>query len=120
MFGRKGWKLFVWTLPLVSPAQEEKLEGDNRYFCETCQSKQNATRRIRLLSLPGTLNLQLMRFVFDRQVVPTAAALGEDGRIPTAALAHRRERGRPLSPPPCPLPPAASREGKALLGPLTS
>ncbi|XP_061456822.1 ubiquitin carboxyl-terminal hydrolase 48 isoform X2 [Rhineura floridana] len=47
--------------------KEEKLEGDNRYFCETCQSKQNATRRIRLLSLPCTLNLQLMRFVFDRQ-----------------------------------------------------
>uniref|UniRef100_A0A8B9EWI2 Ubiquitin carboxyl-terminal hydrolase 48 n=1 Tax=Anser cygnoides TaxID=8845 RepID=A0A8B9EWI2_ANSCY len=47
--------------------KEEKLEGDNRYFCETCQSKQNATRKIRLLSLPCTLNLQLMRFVFDRQ-----------------------------------------------------
>uniref|UniRef100_A0A8C0JII4 Ubiquitin carboxyl-terminal hydrolase 48 n=1 Tax=Canis lupus dingo TaxID=286419 RepID=A0A8C0JII4_CANLU len=41
--------------------------GDNRYFCENCQSKQNATRKIRLLSLPCTLNLQLMRFVFDRQ-----------------------------------------------------
>ncbi|KAM7006281.1 ubiquitin carboxyl-terminal hydrolase 48 isoform 2-T2 [Tautogolabrus adspersus] len=47
--------------------KEEKLEGENRYFCETCQSKQNATRRIRLHSLPPTLNLQLMRFVFDRQ-----------------------------------------------------
>ncbi|XP_052547662.1 ubiquitin carboxyl-terminal hydrolase 48 isoform X3 [Tympanuchus pallidicinctus] len=47
--------------------KEEKLEGDNRYFCETCQSKQNARRKIRLLSLPCTLNLQLMRFVFDRQ-----------------------------------------------------
>uniref|UniRef100_A0A8C5PKN7 Ubiquitin carboxyl-terminal hydrolase 48 n=1 Tax=Leptobrachium leishanense TaxID=445787 RepID=A0A8C5PKN7_9ANUR len=47
--------------------KEEKLEGDNRYFCENCQSKQNATRRIRLLNLPPTLNLQLMRFVFDRQ-----------------------------------------------------
>ncbi|XP_066462363.1 ubiquitin carboxyl-terminal hydrolase 48 isoform X3 [Eleutherodactylus coqui] len=47
--------------------KEEKLEGDNRYFCETCQSKQNATRKIRLLKLPPTLNLQLMRFVFDRQ-----------------------------------------------------
>ncbi|XP_041275377.1 ubiquitin carboxyl-terminal hydrolase 48 isoform X7 [Onychostruthus taczanowskii] len=51
----------------LSTTQEEKLEGDNRYFCETCQSKQNATRKIRLLSLPCTLNLQLMRFVFDRQ-----------------------------------------------------
>uniref|UniRef100_A0A669D1D5 Ubiquitin carboxyl-terminal hydrolase 48 n=1 Tax=Oreochromis niloticus TaxID=8128 RepID=A0A669D1D5_ORENI len=29
--------------------------------------KQNATRRIKLHSLPPTLNLQLMRFVFDRQ-----------------------------------------------------
>ncbi|KAM4015814.1 LOW QUALITY PROTEIN: ubiquitin carboxyl-terminal hydrolase 48 [Anomaloglossus baeobatrachus] len=47
--------------------KEERLEGDNRYFCESCHSKQNATRRIRLLKLPPTLNLQLMRFVFDRQ-----------------------------------------------------
>lgn len=48
--------------------QEEKLDGDNRYFCESCQSKQCATRRIKLHSLPRTLNLQLMRFVFDRRV----------------------------------------------------
>nr|XP_057934890.1 ubiquitin carboxyl-terminal hydrolase 48 isoform X1 [Doryrhamphus excisus] len=47
--------------------KEEKLDEDNRYFCESCQSKQSATRRIRLHSLPPTLNLQLMRFVFDRQ-----------------------------------------------------
>ncbi|KAM9759170.1 ubiquitin carboxyl-terminal hydrolase 48 isoform 2-T3 [Menidia menidia] len=47
--------------------KEEKLDGENRYFCESCQSKQNATRRIMLHSLPPTLNLQLMRFVFDRQ-----------------------------------------------------
>uniref|UniRef100_A0A8B9J652 Ubiquitin carboxyl-terminal hydrolase 48 n=1 Tax=Astyanax mexicanus TaxID=7994 RepID=A0A8B9J652_ASTMX len=47
--------------------KEEKLDGDNRYYCESCQSKQSATRRIKLHSLPPTLNLQLMRFVFDRQ-----------------------------------------------------
>lgn len=47
--------------------KDEKLDGDNRYYCESCQSKQNATRRIKLHSLPRTLNLQLMRFVFDRQ-----------------------------------------------------
>ncbi|XP_041639436.1 ubiquitin carboxyl-terminal hydrolase 48 isoform X2 [Cheilinus undulatus] len=47
--------------------KEEKLDGENRYFCESCQSKQSATRRIRLHNLPPTLNLQLMRFVFDRQ-----------------------------------------------------
>ncbi|XP_075952864.1 ubiquitin carboxyl-terminal hydrolase 48 isoform X1 [Anarhichas minor] len=47
--------------------KEEKLDGENRYFCESCQTKQSATRRIRLHSIPPTLNLQLMRFVFDRQ-----------------------------------------------------
>uniref|UniRef100_A0A3P8WKN3 Ubiquitin carboxyl-terminal hydrolase 48 n=1 Tax=Cynoglossus semilaevis TaxID=244447 RepID=A0A3P8WKN3_CYNSE len=47
--------------------KEEKLDGDNRYYCENCLSKQSATRRIKLHSLPPTLNLQLMRFVFDRQ-----------------------------------------------------
>ncbi|XP_061583963.1 ubiquitin carboxyl-terminal hydrolase 48 isoform X2 [Cololabis saira] len=47
--------------------KEEKLDGENRYFCESCQSKQSATRRIKLNSIPPTLNLQLMRFVFDRQ-----------------------------------------------------
>ncbi|XP_075869327.1 ubiquitin carboxyl-terminal hydrolase 48 isoform X1 [Nelusetta ayraudi] len=47
--------------------KEEKLDGENRYFCESCQGKQSATRRIKLNSLPPTLNLQLMRFVFDRQ-----------------------------------------------------
>lgn len=47
--------------------KEEKLDGENRYFCESCQSKQSATRRIKLHSIPPTLNLQLMRFVFDRQ-----------------------------------------------------
>ncbi|KAJ0023448.1 hypothetical protein NQD34_003347 [Periophthalmus magnuspinnatus] len=52
---------------IIEFLKEEKLDGDNRYFCESCQSKQSATRRIRLHSLPPTLNLQLMRFVFDRQ-----------------------------------------------------
>lgn len=59
--------MFQSWLPVV--LQEEKLDGENRYFCESCQSKQSATRRIRLHSLPPTLNLQLMRFVFDRSAV---------------------------------------------------
>lgn len=47
--------------------KEEKLEGNNQYYCSYCQNKQNATRAIRLLRLPKLLNLQLLRFVFDRQ-----------------------------------------------------
>ena len=46
--------------------QEEKLDGDNQYYCTHCNSKQNAARYIELHSLPPVLNLQLLRFVFDR------------------------------------------------------
>ncbi|KAK7476526.1 hypothetical protein BaRGS_00032206, partial [Batillaria attramentaria] len=45
--------------------KEEKLEGDNQYMCNVCNSKQNAVRSIRLNTLPPVLNLQLLRFVFD-------------------------------------------------------
>ncbi|KAJ9575792.1 hypothetical protein L9F63_007333, partial [Diploptera punctata] len=47
--------------------REEKLEGADRYLCTVCKSKQDATRSINLDTLPPVLNLQLMRFVFDRQ-----------------------------------------------------
>lgn len=61
---------YIWKcLDVYSTFQEEKLDGENRYFCESCQSKQSATRRIKLHSLPPTLNLQLMRFVFDRSAI---------------------------------------------------
>ena len=49
--------------------KEELLEKDNQYFCSTCQRKQNASRSIRLRKLPRVLNLQLLRFVFDRYVL---------------------------------------------------
>lgn len=61
--------VFTFFFAFYLSSQEEKLDGENRYFCESCQSKQSATRRIRLHSLPPTLNLQLMRFIFDRWVV---------------------------------------------------
>nr|XP_018898646.1 PREDICTED: ubiquitin carboxyl-terminal hydrolase 48-like [Bemisia tabaci] len=47
--------------------KEEKLEGDNMYFCNACNKKQSAERFIKLKHLPPTLCFQLMRFVFDRQ-----------------------------------------------------
>lgn len=47
--------------------KEEKLDGDNQYYCACCESKQNAARYIELHTLPPVLNLQLLRFVFDRK-----------------------------------------------------
>ncbi|XP_041479423.1 ubiquitin carboxyl-terminal hydrolase 48-like [Lytechinus variegatus] len=46
--------------------KEEKLEGSNQYLCEKCNCKRNATRCIKLQTLPPVLNIQLLRFVFDR------------------------------------------------------
>ncbi|CAH9092211.1 unnamed protein product [Cuscuta epithymum] len=42
----------------------EKLEGDNQYYCESCATRVNATRSIKLRSLPAVLNFQLKRCVF--------------------------------------------------------
>ena len=44
----------------------EKLAGENKYFCSNCDSKQNATRRLKLDVLPPYLNLQLNRYTYDR------------------------------------------------------
>ncbi|XP_064459284.1 ubiquitin carboxyl-terminal hydrolase 48-like [Ornithodoros turicata] len=46
--------------------KEEQLEGSNQYHCSICHAKQDATRFIQLQRLPPVLNLQLLRFVFDR------------------------------------------------------
>ncbi|XP_014488436.1 PREDICTED: ubiquitin carboxyl-terminal hydrolase 48-like isoform X4 [Dinoponera quadriceps] len=45
---------------------EEQLTGANQYHCTTCNDKKDARRFIRLETLPETLNIQLMRFVFHR------------------------------------------------------
>nr|GMD75431.1 ubiquitin carboxyl-terminal hydrolase 26 [Ipomoea batatas] len=42
----------------------EELEGDNQYYCESCATRVNATRSIKLRSLPAVLNFQLKRCVF--------------------------------------------------------
>lgn len=46
--------------------KDERLTDSNQYYCSICQKKNDAIRRTQLLKLPPVLNLQLMRFVFDR------------------------------------------------------
>ncbi|CAL5093582.1 unnamed protein product [Urochloa decumbens] len=43
---------------------EEALDGENQYFCESCQKRVDATRCIKLQSLPPVVNFQLKRYVF--------------------------------------------------------
>ncbi|KAF6170260.1 hypothetical protein GIB67_013235 [Kingdonia uniflora] len=42
----------------------EELCGENQYFCESCKIRVDATRCIKLRTLPNVLNLQLKRCVF--------------------------------------------------------
>jgi ubiquitin C-terminal hydrolase len=48
--------------------REEILEGDNQYMCEHCNARVDATRSVKLRSLPPLLNFQLKRFVFNNKV----------------------------------------------------
>lgn len=43
----------------------EKLEGQNKYFCEKCDSKQDAEKGIQFSKLPYILSIQILRFTFD-------------------------------------------------------
>lgn len=47
----------------------EELNGDNQYFCESCGTRVDATRSIKLRSLPAVLNFQLKRCVFLPKVL---------------------------------------------------
>ncbi|XP_024527691.1 ubiquitin carboxyl-terminal hydrolase 26 [Selaginella moellendorffii] len=44
---------------------EEKLSGENQYFCEYCKARVDATHSTKLRLLPPVLNFQLKRFVFN-------------------------------------------------------
>ena len=45
--------------------QGEVLEGDNKFFCDTCKTHVNAVRRTAIKTLPKYLMLHLKRFEFD-------------------------------------------------------
>ncbi|CAG7720835.1 unnamed protein product, partial [Allacma fusca] len=45
---------------------EEELSGDNQYLCPSCCGKTDAIRRFQLLNLPPVLNIQLLRFIYDK------------------------------------------------------
>lgn len=49
-------------------SQTETLCGDQKYFCETCSSKQEAQKRMRIKRLPQMLALHLKRFKYLDQL----------------------------------------------------
>ena len=56
----------------MSALEVEHLAGDNQYACEHCGRKVDATRQLRLRTLPPYLCLSLKRFVFDLRVRSSA------------------------------------------------
>lgn len=47
----------------------EELNGENQYFCESCETRVDASRSIKLRTLPHVLNIQLKRYVFLPKVL---------------------------------------------------
>ena len=45
---------------------DEILDGDNKYFCKTCNSKQDAIKGMRLVELPIYVSFYVNRFDFDQ------------------------------------------------------
>lgn len=45
----------------------ETLDGDNQYLCSQCGGKRDAKRELTFQTLPPVLNIQLSRYVFDRE-----------------------------------------------------
>jgi len=43
----------------------DTLDGDNAYFCERCNKKVSAVKRVSLKQLPNYLIVTLKRFEFD-------------------------------------------------------
>lgn len=53
------------TQALTEFIKGEVLEGENAYFCEKCNKKIKAVKRVCVKSLPDVLILTLKRFEFD-------------------------------------------------------
>mmetsp|Transcript_24293 Transcript_24293/g.27558 ORF Transcript_24293/g.27558 Transcript_24293/m.27558 type:complete len:1186 (-) Transcript_24293:154-3711(-) len=49
--------------------QVENLDGSNQYFCESCTSKQDATKGLKVRTFPPILTLSLNRFDFDYETL---------------------------------------------------
>jgi len=45
----------------------ELLDGDNKYHCGGCKTKQDAKKGLKIVSLPQILTISLTRFDFDFQ-----------------------------------------------------
>lgn len=51
--------------------EKENMTGDDKYFCNKCNNKQDATRQIVLTSLPNLIHLKLMRYVYNNILMTT-------------------------------------------------
>ena len=68
----------------------EYLTGDNQYFCDDCNSKQDAKRVMSLTELPPVLNIQLSRYVFDRKKF-VKKKLTDKVRLPTILTVDKHD-----------------------------
>lgn len=77
---------------------EEILQGENQWFCKSCQMRVDATHCTKLRSLPPVLNFQLKRFVFNTKVTENSLLLTTISSlamtIPILMLETNRQRDK--------------------------
>ena len=54
---------------LIETIKPIKLSGDNAYYCDKCESKQNAEKGMEYIAFPKVLTFNLNRFVFDYETL---------------------------------------------------
>ncbi|KAJ1379095.1 Ubiquitin-specific peptidase 48, partial [Sesbania bispinosa] len=67
----------------------EELHGDNQYFCDSCKTRVDATRSIKLRTLPEVLNFQLKRYVFLPKTT-TKKKITSSFSFPAELVMHHR------------------------------
>jgi ubiquitin carboxyl-terminal hydrolase 48 len=66
-FGKNNQRDTDVQICLDQYCEAETFEGDNQYHCTNCGCKRDAQREMKFEKLPPVLNIQLSRYVFDRQ-----------------------------------------------------
>lgn len=66
---------------LISFTRKERLTGDNRYHCERCKTKRDATKQFTIFNAPNCLVLHLKRFSFNMSMLSSRSYGGYGGSI---------------------------------------
>jgi len=71
---------------LATYFEQETLDGENQYQCDKCGKKTDATKGLRLRTVPYILSLQIKRFDYDWELDRRVKLDDEVGTRPASTL----------------------------------